>query len=34
MTESSEGHGHHGPKVQAYLVIGGALAIFTIVSSW
>jgi len=25
-------NGHHGPKVQAYLVIGGALAVFTIVS--
>jgi cytochrome c oxidase subunit 4 len=32
MTESSDAHGHHGPKVQAYLVIGVALAIFTAVS--
>jgi cytochrome c oxidase subunit 4 len=31
MTDNSEGHGHH-PKVQAYLVVGSALAIFTIVS--
>ena len=27
-----EEHAHHGPNVQAYLVIGGALAIFTAVS--
>jgi cytochrome c oxidase subunit 4 len=31
MTDNSEGHGHH-PKVRAYLVIFGALAIFTFVS--
>jgi caa(3)-type oxidase subunit IV len=27
-----EEHAYHGPNVQAYLVIGGALAIFTAVS--
>jgi caa(3)-type oxidase subunit IV len=32
MTETHDSHGHHGPTVQIYLVIGGALGIFTIVS--
>jgi cytochrome c oxidase subunit IV len=32
MADSQHDAGHHGPKVQVYLVIGLALAIFTIVS--
>src|SRR5437870_11380395 len=28
----ADDHAHHGPKVQSYLVVGGALAVFTIVS--
>src|SRR5262249_19637508 len=32
MAETHVGHAHHGPKVQVYLVVGLALAVFTIVS--
>jgi cytochrome c oxidase subunit 4 len=32
MTDSNHAEGHHGPKVQAYLVIFGALSIFTLLS--
>jgi heme/copper-type cytochrome/quinol oxidase subunit 4 len=32
MADAHHGNGHHGPKVQTYIVIGLALAIFTIVS--
>jgi cytochrome c oxidase subunit 4 len=32
MTETPDSHAHHGPTVQTYLVIGGALGVFTIVS--
>jgi caa(3)-type oxidase subunit IV len=32
MTETPDSHGHHGPTVQTYLVIGVALGGFTIAS--
>jgi caa(3)-type oxidase subunit IV len=31
-TNPTPGHGHAGPKAQVYLVIGGALGVFTAVS--
>ena len=32
MTDTAGAHDHHGPNLQVYLVIGLALAVFTIVS--
>ena len=32
MTDTNHAEGHHGPNVQAYLVIFGALSIFTVLS--
>jgi cytochrome c oxidase subunit IV len=32
MTDAHASEAHHGPNVRLYLVIGGALAVFTVVS--
>jgi len=32
MTEAHDPHAHHGPDVKSYLVVFGALAVFTLVS--